>query len=124
LDGDRRSDRRYLEISASSCAGWGNSRRGHSIRSGPRSLPIRRFLIDQILGESQVALALADDHDRQVDRVNNRIIQTLSEATGLKFGKDPEAWRKWWIEERGYAYKSPTPKPTAFIGSGRSDEVG
>ncbi len=71
-----------------------------------------RVLIDQILGESQVNLALVGEHDRQVNRVNARIIQTLSEATKLDLGKDPEAWRKWWVEERGYAYESPTPKPT------------
>jgi len=70
------------------------------------------ILIDQILGESVSDLTLADDHDRHVDRVNNRIIQTLSEATGLKLGNDPEDWRKWLIEERGYAYETPTPKPT------------
>jgi hypothetical protein len=70
------------------------------------------MLVDQILGESLADLTLAADHDRQVDRLNGRIIQTLSDATGLKLGQDPEAWRKWWIEERGYAYETPTPKPT------------
>jgi hypothetical protein len=71
-----------------------------------------RVLIDQILGESQVDLALAGDHDRQVDRVNDRIIRTLSEAMHLDLGKEPEVWRKWWIEEKGYAYESRTTKPT------------
>jgi hypothetical protein len=86
-----------------------------------RQLVDLRMLIDQILGESRVDLALAGEHDRQVDRVNARIIQTLSEATQLDLGKNPEAWRKWWIEERGYAYESPTPKPTldltVFVGN-------
>jgi hypothetical protein len=73
------------------------------------------ILIDQILGESQVDLALVGERDRHVDRVNDRIIETLSQATNLELGKDPEAWRKWWIEEQGYAYVSPTPKPTVDL---------
>jgi hypothetical protein len=69
-------------------------------------------LIDRILGESAIDLQEADDHDRRVDRANARIIQTLSAATGLDLGKDPEAWRKWWREQQGYAYESPPARPS------------
>ena len=75
--------------------------------------------INQILAESEFDLMLADDHDRRIDRLNDRIIQTLRAATGLDFGKDPEAWRKWWVDEQGYAYQSPPPRPkedlTVFV---------
>ena len=51
--------------------------------------------------------------------MNARITQTLTAATGIDLGKNPEDWRKWWIEEQGYAYESPPSRPkldlTVFV---------
>jgi hypothetical protein len=68
-------------------------------------------LIDQILGESADYVRAARDHVRRVDQTNARIVHTLGTTTGRDLGPDGEAWRKWWAEERGYAFKS-SPKPT------------
>ena len=43
---------------------------------------------------------------------NARVIHTLSaQPTGRYLGQDKEAWRKWWTEERGYAYEPPPVRP-------------
>jgi hypothetical protein len=65
--------------------------------------------VDQILSESADYVRAARQHLRWVDRTNARIIQTLGTTTGQDLGPDREAWRKWWAEERGYAYKATKP---------------
>ena len=64
-------------------------------------------LIDQIRNESADEILVALGAVRHVDQSNARVIQTLSATTGQDLGKDREAWRKWWTEERGYAYEPP-----------------
>src|SRR5262249_42250343 len=66
-------------------------------------------LIDRILGESAGYVLAAREHVRRVERDNARIVQTLGATTGKDLGPDGEAWRNWWAEERGYAYKSTNP---------------
>jgi hypothetical protein len=64
-------------------------------------------LITQIRNESADTVLVAREHVRQVDRSNGRVIQMLGATTGQDLGKDREDWRKWWNEERGYAYEPP-----------------
>ena len=68
-------------------------------------------LIAQIRSESADYLLFAREHVRQVDRGNARLIRTLGAATGQDLGEDRESWRKWWAEERGYAYEPPAFRP-------------
>ena len=68
-------------------------------------------LVAQILGESEEQIIFARQHVQQVDQSNARVIRTLGAATGQDLGKDKEAWRKWWTEERGYAYEPPPVRP-------------
>jgi hypothetical protein len=65
-------------------------------------------LIDQIRSESAGDLLAAQEHVRQVDQANAHVMQTLSATTGQDLGKDRDAWRRWWSEERGYVYE---PRP-------------
>ena len=51
------------------------------------------------------------DYNRVVGRVNDRVSQVLSGATGASLGDDAEAWTKWWVDQLGYAYKAPEPTP-------------
>ncbi len=76
-----------------------------------RQLSDLMALIDQIRNESADEILVAREHVRHVDRSNARVIQTLRATTGQDLGKDREAWRKWWTEERGYAYEPPAPRP-------------
>ena len=43
--------------------------------------------------------------------MNARVVEVLSAVIGKDLGKDREAARKWWTEERGYAYEPPPPRP-------------
>jgi hypothetical protein len=68
-------------------------------------------LIDQIRQESAGEILAAREHVRRVDHANARVIQALGASTGQDLGRDREAWRKWWAEERGYAYEPPAWRP-------------
>jgi hypothetical protein len=68
-------------------------------------------LIDQVRQESAEAVFAAREHVRRVDQANARVIQTLGPSTGQDLGEDRTAWRKWWAEERGYAYEPPPSRP-------------
>jgi hypothetical protein len=65
--------------------------------------------IGQILSESEDDVLTARLHVRQVEQLNARIVQVLAATTGKNLSSDPEAWRKWWAEEQGYAYDPPPP---------------
>ena len=66
-------------------------------------------VIDRILAESDDFMSAARRDHRRIDRTNARIVQTLGTTTGKDLGPDREAWREWWAEERGYAYKASKP---------------
>jgi hypothetical protein len=46
--------------------------------------------------------------------MNDRVLPIVKTATGQDLGTDRDAWLKWWNDELGYAYQSPTTeeKPT------------
>ncbi len=65
--------------------------------------------IGQILQDFEGAIPTSPRDDRAIAERIARIIDVLSKTNGRYLGKDPEAWRKWWAEEQGYVYESPTP---------------
>jgi hypothetical protein len=67
-------------------------------------------IIDQIRRESVDDVQAAKLHVRQIEQFNDRIVGLLSAATGKSLSTDPEVWRKWSTEERGYAYDPPSPR--------------
>ena len=67
--------------------------------------------VTQILSESADHVAAARLHVLEVGQLNARIVAVLGAAIGKDLGKDREAARKWWTEERGYAYQAPVPQP-------------
>ena len=80
-------------------------------------------MIDQLVGEAG-RRALADEaRSRPVREFNARVIDLLRFVTKKDLGDDVEAWRRWWVEELGYAYQAPRPtydepiepKPTYFL---------
>jgi hypothetical protein len=81
------------------------------MRQRQRQLVDLGQIIRQLLSESESLIEAAKDHIRAVDELNARIIRVLSTVNGHNLGPDRQAWRKWWTEERGYAYISP-PSPT------------
>jgi hypothetical protein len=108
---------RTYTIDESIWPGSGQSAAG-LVTIGPRIMQQRaRQLVDlvasinTIRGESAAGVLAAREHLREVERWNSRIIATLSEAVGRDLGSDPEAWRRWRAEERGYAYQPPPRRP-------------
>ncbi len=67
--------------------------------------------VQQILRESVPDVAAARLQALQIGEFNARIVQVLGAVTGKDLGIDREAARKWWTEERGYAYQAPAPSP-------------
>jgi hypothetical protein len=67
--------------------------------------------INQIRWESSIDVANAREHVRRVNETNARVIRILTATIGQDLGRDPEAWKKWWAEERGYAYETPPQRP-------------
>ncbi|HET6881443.1 MAG TPA: polymorphic toxin-type HINT domain-containing protein [Pirellulales bacterium] len=58
-------------------------------------------------GQRTIVIGAAN---RQLERTNGRIIETLREVTGQKLPDDPSAWWKWWndVNETVLAGKKPT----------------
>ncbi len=67
--------------------------------------------VEQILRESAADVAAARLQAFLVGEFNARVVQVFGAVTGKDLGIDREAARKWWIEERGYAYQAPAPSP-------------
>lgn len=65
--------------------------------------------IGQILQDFEGTMPTSARDDRATAERIARIIDVLSKTNGRNLGKDPEVWRKWWAEEQGYVYESPTP---------------
>jgi hypothetical protein len=81
--------------------------------------------IAQILGQFQQQVqraqqSLAEDiqtveaWNQGIREVNDRVLPLVKSVTGQDFGSDSDAWRKWWNDQLGYAYQSPSSyeKPT------------
>ncbi|WZO97792.1 polymorphic toxin-type HINT domain-containing protein [Isosphaeraceae bacterium EP7] len=52
-------------------------------------------------------LALIAEYNVSVAEINDRVIPALRGLTKQDFGADAEAWRAWWTDRQGYAYRSP-----------------
>jgi hypothetical protein len=75
--------------------------------------------------QSRMARALTDQQiendkgrvealNQSIEDLNRRVIQVLSKTSGVSFGPDPEAWRRWLAERQGRTYLPPESrqKPT------------
>jgi Pretoxin HINT domain len=69
-------------------------------------------IVSQILSEfeGKIPVPASRFADQMTVERNTRIIDVLSKINGRYLGKDPEVWRKWWADERGYTYESPAPR--------------
>jgi hypothetical protein len=67
--------------------------------------------VEQILRESASDVGAARLQAFLVGEFNARVVQVLGAVIGKDLGIDREAARKWWTEERGYAYQAPAPSP-------------
>ncbi|SIO13096.1 Pretoxin HINT domain-containing protein [Singulisphaera sp. GP187] len=56
-------------------------------------------------------IQVVDDYNAVVGRLNDRATQVLRGVTGEDFGEDPQSWTGWWVDQLGYAYKSPQSQP-------------
>ncbi len=77
-------------------------------------------LIDEIRGLFQDEILAARRHVQQVERSNTRVLEALNAAIGRDPSTDRQAWRKWWAEERGYAYVMSPPPPRQDLTLGES----
>jgi hypothetical protein len=59
-------------------------------------------------------VAALDAYNSSVRSSNGAIVQVLDAIAGKSLGDDLEAWKAWWIDQLGYASRSPQepPKPT------------
>jgi hypothetical protein len=60
--------------------------------------------------ESEVAAI--ESFNTMVGRRNEQFARVLADATGQDLGPDREAWKAWWIDQLGYAYR-PKEKPAS-----------
>ncbi|WZO97791.1 Hint domain-containing protein [Isosphaeraceae bacterium EP7] len=86
----------------------------------------RAFIATQTQMSNDVEIISA--YNAYIEGVNERAVPVLIGLTKQDFGSDPEAWKAWWADQKGYAYRSqqdskptfdvivetPTPR---FIGS-------
>jgi hypothetical protein len=56
-------------------------------------------------------IATVESFNSGIHDVNTRVAQVLSGATGQDFGEDREAWKRWWVNQLGYAYRTPQEQP-------------
>lgn len=70
------------------------------------------LLVASTLGSARAAqrTLAVEAVNRQIERTNGRIIETLREVSGQKLPTDPAAWWKWWndVNETVLAGKKPT----------------
>jgi len=68
--------------------------------------------VGQIMAEAAAANAAAqrqldgdvekiESYNATVGRQNDRVLGVLDAASGQKFGPDPDAWSKWWVDQIG-----------------------
>lgn len=60
--------------------------------------------------------AVVEGVNQQIRDVNDRVLPVVVPVSGRDFGEDADAWKTWWNDQIGYAYKSTTPeeKPTYY----------
>jgi hypothetical protein len=78
---------------------------------------------EDVLAAEQEALTAAQralNHDAtifereslSVSDANLRVLLALHTVTGQSFGVDRQAWTRWWVDQLGYSYSSPSLPPT------------
>jgi hypothetical protein len=78
-------------------------------------IPIGQMMIEAEKGAAVARQQLQSDvntvdaYNKDTHQHNDRILTVLRQATGQELGENQQAWRKWWINEQGYA----TPKTEA-----------
>ncbi|HWE36072.1 MAG TPA: HEAT repeat domain-containing protein, partial [Isosphaeraceae bacterium] len=83
------------------------------------------FAVGQMMVEYQKAalgaqqqlahdVAAIDAQNDEIKQLNGRVARVLGDVAGQDRGEDPESWRAWWVDLKGYAYTSPpeAPRPT------------
>ena len=68
-----------------------------------------QMIVNRVLIDAEGDILAVRDHAARVAHINARIVQVLTAVNGQYSRKDQEAWRKWWVEEQGYAYEQPAP---------------
>lgn len=60
--------------------------------------------------------AFVEGVNQQIRDLNDRVLPVVVPVSGRDFGEDADAWKTWWNDQIGYAYKSTTPeeKPTYY----------
>ncbi len=66
-------------------------------------------VVDAIIRDSVGDVAAAQLHVRQIQQLNERIVVVLGAIVGKNLGTDRESARKWWTDQRGYAYQAKPP---------------
>lgn len=56
-------------------------------------------------------IQVVEDYNAVVGQMNDRATQVLRGVTGEDRGEDPKSWTGWWVDQLGYAYKSPQEQP-------------
>lgn len=68
-------------------------------------------LLQIVEGKSRDFVLAFNEDKTQRRQHNEQISAVLKSLTKQDAGVTREAWRKWWVEELGYAYEPPAPKP-------------
>jgi hypothetical protein len=79
-----------------------------------RTLDMIRQANDSLQQRLASDLQTVEMTNDQINQINDSALPILKSATGQELGVEPEAWKSWWTNEQGYAYKSDLPeyKPT------------
>lgn len=75
-----------------------------------------RIPVGRMMLESQKAAAASQEQlkaqvaalegaNAAIHQGNDPVLFVLDELTGQEFGEDPNAWRKWWADQQGYAFQ-------------------
>ena len=60
-------------------------------------------------------IAVVEASNATVRETNARLVEALRRVSGKDFGTDREAWLKWWMSRRGYAYIPPDERPKTTL---------
>ncbi len=63
---------------------------------------LARALTDQQIASDKAAV---DEINRSIDGLNERVVQVLTQASGVSNGPEPETWRRWLAERQGQTYQ-------------------
>lgn len=101
--------------------GGGSSRTTTETTSTPYDR-VMQIPIGQLMLQYQTSAAVAlrqqlddvqvvENYNAVIGRLNDRTTQVLREVTGQDLGEDPQSWTGWWVDQMGYAYKTPSSQP-------------